>query len=326
MPDPFTIRIFVPDGDPEGIRMISLMNWTGLGLAFRRTDWLKVQECREVQGEAGVYILVGYTEQQEDDLPVIYIGHTDEVLKRVQSHYSGSNSKEFWDRGVIFVSTNKGLNRAHVSWLEYALIKRADKEGRCRLDNGNVPQEPSLSEAEKADTHAFLKQIFQILPLVGLKAFELGSQKENGESPILVPPTVEPPKTNDKDTIVVPAQQEGFEKVFLEEDCWYAIRISGGMLDKIKYVAAYQTMPVSAITHYAPVARIESYGEGGKYRLIFSEKAKTIGPIPFEDAPMGSMQGPRYTSFAELGSATKLTDLWPVDTVVKNDDAQNVEE
>ena len=40
------------------------------------------------------------------------------------------------------------------------------------LNNGNLPQEPALKEAEKADIQAFLKEIFQILPLVGLRAFE----------------------------------------------------------------------------------------------------------------------------------------------------------
>ena len=34
MSDPFTIRIFVPDGDPEGLRIIDRMNWTGLGIVF----------------------------------------------------------------------------------------------------------------------------------------------------------------------------------------------------------------------------------------------------------------------------------------------------
>jgi hypothetical protein len=81
------------------------------------------------------------------------------------------------------------------------------------------------------------------------------------------------------------------------------------MLEKIKYIAVYQTQPVSAITHYAPVDRIEPYGEGGKYKLIFSMKAKPIGPIPFADAPQGAMQGPRYTTFAKLTAAKKLTDL-----------------
>jgi hypothetical protein len=47
----------------------------------------------------------------------------------------------------------------------------------------------------------------------------------------------------------VPAQQDGFDEVFLGENCWHAIRMGGGMLSKIKYIAAYQSNPVSAITN-----------------------------------------------------------------------------
>ena len=36
MADPFTIRIFVPGGDPEGLRIIiDRMNWTGQGIVSR---------------------------------------------------------------------------------------------------------------------------------------------------------------------------------------------------------------------------------------------------------------------------------------------------
>ena len=82
------------------------------------------------------------------------------------------------------------------------------------------------------------------------------------------------------------------------------------MLNKIKYIAAYRTQPDSAVTHYAPVASIERYGEQGKYKLIFAEPAKTVGPIPYADAPSGSMQGPRYTSLAKLLSAKKFVELF----------------
>ena len=82
------------------------------------------------------------------------------------------------------------------------------------------------------------------------------------------------------------------------------------MIPKIKYIAGYQSQPISAITHVAPVARIEPYGDSGKYKLIFSEPAKPIGPIPFADAPLGFMQGPRYTTYAKLQSAKKITDLF----------------
>jgi hypothetical protein len=43
--------------------------------------------------------------------------------------------------------------------------------------------------------------------------------------------------------------------------------------------------------------------------VVFSEKAKAIGPIPLGDSPQGAMQGPRYTTFEKLKIATKLTDL-----------------
>ena len=111
------------------------------------------------------------------------------------------------------------------------------------------------------------------------------------------------------DTIIVPAKKDGFDKVFIGENAWYAIRISGGMLHGLKYIAAYQSAPLSAITHVAPISRIEPYGEEGKYKVIFSEPAKPIGPIPFGEAPSGSMQGPRYTSYEKLLAAKSLTDL-----------------
>ena len=295
----FTLRMYVPDGDPEGVRFIDRMNWTGLGIVFPRSKWSEVRNRKEF-GKTGVYILTGYGER-DDDLPTVYIGQADGVKSRIDSH---TQQKDFWDTGIVFVSSSGGLNRDHVTWLEHALITRASETGRCRLDNGNVPQEPALSEAEKADTLAFLQEIFQILPLVGLRVFERPRAVAGVELPTSTA------TTTSRDTVVVPAQQEGFEQVFLGEDCWYAIRIAGGMLDRIKYVAAYQTHPVSAVTHCATVSRIEPYGESGKYKLVFSEKAKPVGPIVLGAAATGSMQAPRYTTFYKLMKAKTLEELF----------------
>ena len=302
MADPFTIRIFVPNGDPEGVRLIDRINWTGLGLVFRRSDWSEVRQRSEMQS-AGIYVLVG-RRNEDDDRPTLYVGQADGVKGRIDSHHK---DKEFWDWAAVFVSNSGGLNRAHITWLEYALVKRAMETERCHLDNGNAPQEPALTEAEKADTQGFMKEILQILPLVGLRVFE-------PPKPVAAPqakdPMNSPPASSRiRDTIIVPARKDGFQKVFLGENCWYAIRISGGMLDKIKYIAAYQTQPTSAITHYAPVSRIEPYGEDGKYKLVFSEPAKRLEPIPLGDALPTTMQGPRYTSFASLQKARNLTDV-----------------
>ena len=76
MADPFTICVFVPDGDPEGVRIIDRLNWTGLGIAFPREHWSDVRTRAEF-GKTGVYILVGHT--TDDDLPTLYVGQGDGI-------------------------------------------------------------------------------------------------------------------------------------------------------------------------------------------------------------------------------------------------------
>jgi hypothetical protein len=106
--DPFTIRIFVVDGDPEGIRLIDRMNWTGLGIVFPRERWHAARSRAEL-GRTGVYILVGYKEGDED-LPTLYIGEGDAVRERIDSH---AQTKEFWEHGYAFTTSNNGLNTNH---------------------------------------------------------------------------------------------------------------------------------------------------------------------------------------------------------------------
>ncbi len=109
------------------------------------------------------------------------------------------------------------------------------------------------------------------------------------------------------DTIIVPAREEGFRRVFLGENQWYAIRISPAMKDRIKYIAAYQIRPVSAVTHIAEVKDIRPYGDTGKYVVIFTGPAKEIDPIPLGD-PTHSPQGPVYAQKETLLASSKLED------------------
>jgi hypothetical protein len=305
MSEAYTIRIFVPEGDPEGVKLVELLNWTGVGVAFPRTSWSRVS-ARPEFARAGVYVLTGAAEGTDDELPTIYVGQGEEIRSRIESHFA---NKDFWDWGYAFVSKGSQLNRAHITWLEHALIQRARKAERCHLDNATQPNEPGLSESDRADTEGFLRETLRILPLLGLRVFEKPTPVATPGEGAHQSPAVST-RVDARDTVVVPAQEEGFKEVFIGQNCWHAIRIGGGMLPKIKYIAAYQTAPVSAVTHYAPVARIEPYGDEGKYRLVFAEPAKPLPhPIPFGDAPQGMMQGPRYTSLPMLLAARNVSDL-----------------
>src|SRR3954466_4789004 len=90
----FSIRIFVPDGDPDGLRLVEKSNWTGLGVVFNRTIYRQVRALPEFD-KTGVYILVGTTEGSS--LLTLNIGEGDQVKSRLNQHYS---KKEFWNWAV----------------------------------------------------------------------------------------------------------------------------------------------------------------------------------------------------------------------------------
>ncbi|MEA5006252.1 MAG: hypothetical protein VB022_07555 [Rikenellaceae bacterium] len=118
-------------------------------------------------------------------------------------------------------------------------------------------------------------------------------------------------KIEELDTIVVPARQEGFQSVFIDSNSWWAIRISASMLDRIKFIAAYQVAPVSAITHVAEVAKIEKYKDTNKYILYFKDSAQEIKPILLDAKKKGfAPQAPRYTSYTKLINAKNLSDIF----------------
>jgi hypothetical protein len=175
---PFTIKVFVTTGDPDGIRILERSNWTGLGLVFNRADFKQVQTRDEVNN-AGVYILVGDTE--DSSLPQVYVGEGDPVKPRLQSHFA---KLVFWDWGVFFVTKDTSLNKAHVRYLESRLIELAGHAKRCTLTNAQRTKKPSLSSPEEADVESFLSDMLNILPLIGLDIFDTGP-KEYSEREVL---------------------------------------------------------------------------------------------------------------------------------------------
>jgi hypothetical protein len=81
------------------------------------------------------------------------------------------------------------------------------------------------------------------------------------------------------------------------------------MRDRIKYIAAYQVAPISAVTHIAEVKQIRPYRDTGKYELLFAAPAVEIGPVPMRDSRF-KPQGPLYVKRDKLLSAKVLEDTF----------------
>jgi hypothetical protein len=129
---------------------------------------------------------------------------------------------------------------------------------------------------------------------------------------------------DDIDTIVVPARVEGFQEVFLGEHRWYTVRIHGSVRPQIKYIAAYQVVPIQAITHFARVKSIEPWQDSGKFVVNFDEPAKPIGPIPLvRGGTIKAPMAPRYTIYERLIKAKNLDELFGVEPPKKADAAHS---
>lgn len=163
---PFSLRIFVADGDPDGLRLVERSNWAGKAVVFPRALLPKIKQRAELS-QTGVYLLLGPREDGEGEM--LYIGEGDPVRPRLESHYA---QKDFWNRAVCFVAAPGQLNKAHVQFLEANLIRLAKASKRLPLDNANQPAEPSLSEADCADMQVFLENMLGMLPVLGIHAFE----------------------------------------------------------------------------------------------------------------------------------------------------------
>lgn len=164
---PFSLRIFVADGDPDGLRIVEKSNWIGKALVFPRALLPQVKARPEL-AQTGVYLLLGPRPDGEGEL--LYVGEGDPIRPRLESHYA---QKDFWTRAIGFTTATAGqLNKAHVQFLEARLIALARAAKRVPLDNANQPTEPSLSEADRADMEVFLAHMLGMLPVLGVHAFE----------------------------------------------------------------------------------------------------------------------------------------------------------
>ena len=160
------ISMFLLDGSADGRVACELFNWTGKAFKIPR-HLLKSSAERKDLYRAGVYFLFG-RDETTNEIAIAYVGEAEEIYPRLQQH----QDREFWNEALVFVSKDENLNKAHIKFLEHTIHQAAIAAGRYRIENGNTPNRPAISEAEMSVMSEFFEQLRLLTGALGYKVFE----------------------------------------------------------------------------------------------------------------------------------------------------------
>jgi hypothetical protein len=164
--DAKTIQIFLPDGEPRGVRIAEITTRIVHAVQVPRARLERIMQRPELD-HIGVYFLFG--ESDEKGKPVAYIGQTEDIRTRLKHHH---NSKEFWTAAVLLISKTDSFTLAHIRYLEWYAIKQATEAGRYALDNGNAAGKPYITEPMEADVLDAFETGSVLLSTLGFPLFE----------------------------------------------------------------------------------------------------------------------------------------------------------
>ena len=161
---PRTIQIFLPTGDPAGIRIAEQTTSIIRLIEVPRSDiaeFVKMPEAKQV----GLYFLVSGDSKDE-----LYIGQSGDVGSRLMQHYK--DEKKDWERALVLVSLTNNLTQTHVLYLESLSIEKAKHCQRYELLNGNGGQKPHTPVPLKADCDEIHEIGSLLLATLGYPIFE----------------------------------------------------------------------------------------------------------------------------------------------------------
>ncbi len=173
--DAKTIQIFIPDGEPQGLRTAEITTRIVRAIQVPRTR-LKQFFDRPESTEIGIYFLFG--EREDSVKPVVYIGQTEDMIARLKKHHT---DKEFWRTAVIVTSRTQSFTQAHLRYLEWLSIQKAGEAGRYMLDNGNAGGKPFVPEPMEAEVFDSFDTAGVLIATLGFPVFEPAVSKSTAK-------------------------------------------------------------------------------------------------------------------------------------------------
>jgi hypothetical protein len=174
-PRPKTIQIYLPGGDPRGIRMAEITTRIVQVLEVPRSmlpDFLAMPESDQV----AVYFLVG--EGDEGAEPRVYVGQSGDIRARLAQHHK---QRDFWERALVMVSRTDSLTQTHALFLEWHCIQAIHTAGRYIAENATKGGRPHTPPPLEADCLEIFETAQVLLATLGYPLFD--AVAKSGEEP-----------------------------------------------------------------------------------------------------------------------------------------------
>ena len=168
----------------NGLKKATLDNWDGVAYIGERKHIPTLQKIEQLS-YPGIYFLIGsYKETNEK---VLYVGKSNNLANRLQTHNSDHN-KDWFESFVAFTSKNGDLNSSHAEYLEADFIELAQKNaGSITLDNScgsNVKKDGKLTNMYMPRVEGYKKKALVIINNLNLLEFmNTGEEKTPKQIP-----------------------------------------------------------------------------------------------------------------------------------------------
>lgn len=174
IPTPKTIQIFLPGGDPQGIRVAELTTRIVQVIEVPRSllqEFLKMPESNQV----ALYFLIGESEDAEERR--VYVGQTGDLRARLVKH---NKEKDFWQRALVLISRTNSLVQTHGLFLEWHCLQNIRSAGRFVDENGNAGSRPHTPPPMEVDCHEMFDTGRTLLSTLGYPLFDSVTKNEGG--------------------------------------------------------------------------------------------------------------------------------------------------
>ena len=178
-----TIQIFLPDGNPNSIKIATIRTRNIEVIYFSRNNLENLYKVMEKRNKVGIYFLTGFNEEKEQE--EIYVGEAEDVVERLKQHNKG---KDFWQKGYFVIDTNGLLTKSHIKYLENITYNKIKEANRILLNNENEPTKSYVDETVEADLKGDIFEAIEVLLslLIGNNIFEKIEKKSKSDNEIFI--------------------------------------------------------------------------------------------------------------------------------------------